>query len=174
MFLYILLIYECFMSLVTIGELLKLSLDELRNRCGVVGSNYVSESGTTCFHWMCLREMSLDQLKIILESGWNINHKNMLGTTPFHVVCNVGWFRDAEIIKLCLQFGADLNVLDCDNKTPFDMICDKQDSDMKAEILCHIAKMNLVDSSSALRQSKLGSIPPQCVRHFMESDFARP
>ena len=59
---------------------------------------------------------NIEILKLLLESGSDVNLKNELGATPLHMAINV---NNLEIVKILIKRDADLNSQDSILNTPF-------------------------------------------------------
>lgn len=62
-------------------------------------------------------------VQVLLENGADPNAKNSIGWTPLHYSCHIQT-RNEHVVKLLVQYGADLNVTLPDGSTPWDLVKD--------------------------------------------------
>ena len=58
--------------------------------------------------------------RILMENGANPNHKDLEGNTPLHVVSFLYPSPQREIMKVLIEFGADLHLQNLNGKSPYD------------------------------------------------------
>lgn len=86
-----------------------------------VSVNGLDKSGSTALHWAA-RGGHIDCVAKLLEMpNAQVNVQNKLGDTPLH---NAAWKGNSEIIQLLLENGARTDVLNTDDKTPYDLAAD--------------------------------------------------
>jgi ankyrin repeat protein len=86
------------------------------------GTNNINDrdsNGNTALFFVDLR--SYDKLKLFIDSGADINIKNILGKTVFHYICdifkNITTDDEYDILKLFIDSGLDLNIQDTNGTT---------------------------------------------------------
>ena len=78
-----------------------------------------NDAGITALHYGCIEDR-LEMVRLLLESGADVNKASKLGTTPLHVSC----MNDrCDIARLLLDKGADLNLVDADGNTALTTAC---------------------------------------------------
>ena len=83
-----------------------------------------------------MRKNSIDDVRYILENkGVSVNDKREVGRTALHIAA-ISPNVNAEMLKLIISQGADVNARDNDEKTALDLATDKvTDPNMGAELL---------------------------------------
>lgn len=99
-------------------------LEKLRELIATFGPNAVvySKSGDTLLHYACYacEEENPDVVRILIEAGVDVDAKNVSGATALHIACFNGHVNS---IRLLLEHGADVGIIDINDLTPFDDIC---------------------------------------------------
>ncbi|XP_042907067.2 uncharacterized protein [Parasteatoda tepidariorum] len=80
-----------------------------------------AEDGETAMH-IATRRKNGELLRLLLNSGGNVDAQNTEGLTPLHVACEHG---DAEILKVFFQFRANANINDNQDRTPLHIAAEK-------------------------------------------------
>ena len=70
-------------------------------------SDYTDKRGQTLMHYVSGEENGLEVLKLLIQSGANINAKDKGDITPLHIASGGGFI---ENVKILLQYGADTNL----------------------------------------------------------------
>ena len=110
--------------------------------------NAMDDYGRTPLHKHCMHiHIGVFYLvKALLEHGADVNARNVVGETPLHISCNnIETMKDTLVAEFLISKGADINVKDNQNKTPFEYIKDlkirkwfenlKDRKDAKARVL---------------------------------------
>ena len=71
-------------------------------------------------------------LRLLLDRGARINEKSDQGYTALHVACENGI---ADVAILLLEYGADINVRNCEGKKAFELLPNTQSSEATARII---------------------------------------
>jgi hypothetical protein len=108
----------------------------------------MDDYGRTPLHKHCMhRHIGIFYLvKALLEHGADVNARNVDGETPLHISCNnIETMKDTLVAEFLISKGADINVKDNRDKTPFEYIKDpkirkwfetlKDRKDAKARVL---------------------------------------
>ena len=89
--------------------------------------NAMDDYGSTPLHKHCMhRHIGIFYLvKALLEHGADVNARNVYGETPLHINCNnIETMKQTLVSEFLISKGADINVKDNQNKTPFEYIKD--------------------------------------------------
>lgn len=62
---------------------------------------------------------NIETVKILIETGCNINVSGNSGDTSLSIVCRNG---DMEIVKILIEAGCDVNIKNVDNQILFDYV----------------------------------------------------
>ncbi|KAG8199145.1 hypothetical protein JTE90_015980 [Oedothorax gibbosus] len=79
------------------------------------------EEGDTAMH-IATRRKNGELLRLLLNSGGNVDAQNNEGQTPLHIACSHG---DVEILKVFFQFRANANINDNEDRTPLHLAAEK-------------------------------------------------
>ncbi|GIY84975.1 ankyrin-1 [Caerostris darwini] len=79
------------------------------------------EEGNTVMHIATQRKNG-ELLRLLLNSGGNVDSQNDEGLTPLHMACENG---DLEILKVFFQFRANANITDNQDRTPLHIAAEK-------------------------------------------------
>ncbi|KAF8791198.1 Ankyrin-1 like protein [Argiope bruennichi] len=79
------------------------------------------EEGNTAMHIATQRKNG-ELLRLLLNSGGNVDVQNDEGLTPLHIACENG---DLEILKVFFQFRANANITDSQDRTPLHIAAEK-------------------------------------------------
>ena len=92
----------------------------------------------------------LQQVRSILDSGFNVNQaRNSNGETPLHAACSKG---HAEIARLLIAHGTDVNATDVNGRTPLYVACKGNHLGCARVLIANGAK---VDASDCYSQTPL-------------------
>lgn len=143
--------------------------------------NAMDDYGSTPLHKHCMhRHIGIFYLvKALLEHGAVVNARNVDGETPLHISCNnIETMEQTLVSEFLISKGADINVKDYQNKTPFEYIKDpkirkwfeklKDRKDAKARVLNSI-KTNEGENRRLLPPNVLDNISD-----FIPMDVSRP
>jgi len=114
-------------------EKIKQMIEDHDETIGIV--NYVGKSGDTVLHYMYrfavhLDKKDLDIIKLLIDKGIDVNHKNNIGNTVLHMIANDTDFVDYEctsqekidlvckIIILLRNLGANVNIVNNAGQSP--------------------------------------------------------
>lgn len=141
---------ECKCSLHSLNSKFHQSLDELEFQKSihqqVLSKNYVKvekylekgfvnqqdQSGYTPLLYAVGKNGDLEMAKLLLENGANPNDHTKIGrVTCLHRAVLAG---RAEIVKLLLDWGADMSAVDLDNRTVFDCLRAITDTKTRDEV----------------------------------------
>ncbi|GFR22676.1 ankyrin-1, partial [Trichonephila clavata] len=79
------------------------------------------DEGNTAMHLATQRKNG-ELLRLLLNSGGNVDAQNDEGLTPLHIACVNG---DLEILKVFFQFRANANITDNQDRTPLHIAAEK-------------------------------------------------
>ena len=144
--------------------------------------NAKDKNGDTPLHYHC-RYTHIGKyyiVKALLENGADVYYKNNLGYTPLHINCmNIETMEDTLVYDFLIIKGADINVKDNQNKTPFEYIKDpkirewfekkiKDRKDANARIL------NSITTGEGKNRKLLAPNVLDNISKFAELDTSRP
>ena len=90
-----------------------------------------------------VRENHIDDVKELLNSGADVNAKDMFGgNTGLHWAARLGL---AEMARLLIENGANPNLINDDNDTPLHWAAREGQKELLVILLAHGAKVNAVD-----------------------------
>ena len=144
--------------------------------------NAKDNNGDTPLHINCrsIQESKYYIVKALLENGADVNAINNLGYTPLHINCmNIETMEDTLVSEFLISKGADINVKDNQNKTPFEYITDpklrewfekkiKDRKDANARIL------NSITTGEGKNRKLLAPNVLDNISKFAELDASRP
>jgi len=143
--------------------------------------NAMDDYGSTPLHKHCMhRHIGIFYLvKALLEHGADVNARNVDGETPLHISCNnIETMEQTLVSEFLISKGADINLKDNRDKTPFEYIKDpkikkwfeklKDRKDAKARVLNSI-KTNEGENRRLLPPNVLDNISD-----FIPMDVSRP
>lgn len=87
------------------------------------------------------RYNELDFVEMFVRNGAHVNEKDMFGSTPLHYLSR--YFANIEIIKLLIDYGADVNIKNSKGKTIFEI--------MEGEFLFQVKKY-IDDNSLCIKE----------------------
>ena len=130
--------------------------------------NAMDDYGSTPLHKHCMhRHIGIFYIvKALLEHGADVNARNFYGVTPLHISCyNIETMEDTLVSEFLISKGANINVKDNQDKTPFEYIKDPK-------IREWFEKRNLIESLKALNEKKVGKklLPSEIMRKIREYD----
>ena len=108
--------------------------------------NAMDDYGSTPLHKHCMhRHIGIFYIvKALLEHGADVNARNFYGVTPLHISCyNIETMEDTLVSEFLISKGANINVKDNQDKTPFEYIKDPK-------IREWFEKRNLIESLNGL------------------------
>ncbi len=143
--------------------------------------NAMDDYGSTPLHKHCMHiHIGVFYLvKALLEHGADVNARNVVGETPLHISCmNIKTMKDTLVAEFLISKGADINVKDNRDKTPFEYIKDpkirkwfeklKDRKDANARIL------NSITTGEGKNRKLLAPNVLDNISKFAELDASRP
>jgi ankyrin repeat protein len=121
----------------------------------VLTSDVRTEYGYTLLHNACDRDENdrVEIVKVILDSGVDVNPVLEDGDTPLHIACI---FEHTEVVEMLVEYGADINKKNNNGNTPL------HTSDHNPEI----TKLLLDKGADIYTKNKCGTIPLFTALHW--------
>jgi ankyrin repeat protein len=95
--------------------------------------NINDEENSNALHYASENNVDpLNIIKFLLEKGLEINLKNDIGYSAFHIICQ---YQSIEVIKFCIDFGASIEEPDDHGCYPIHYFCEFGDYDILKFIL---------------------------------------
>ncbi|XP_034943664.1 putative ankyrin repeat protein RF_0381 [Chelonus insularis] len=106
--------------------------------------NWINQNGQKALHFAAAGQ-DFEIIELLLTKGTCPNDRDYSDRTPLHILCNQLACPRAEVLKLFLQYGADIDALDIHKKTPLFYACKRGHLKAVKALLAHHAKVNHVD-----------------------------
>lgn len=87
-----------------------------------ISPNVCNEDGLTALHQCCI-DNKVDMLKLLIESGADVNAEDSDKWTPLHAAATCGHLT---LVKLLISHGANLLAVNTDGNMPYDL-CDEEE-----------------------------------------------
>ena len=104
----------------------------------------------------------------MIESGADVNAKDVSGTTPLHFACQEGQLK---VVQLLVRRGANAEAESKRGKTPLDLACEGNHLDVVFALVCEYPWMLLQLSERCCKRRKLTQA---AIDHFCTTDSPLP
>ena len=106
--------------------------------------NRFDSSGHTLLTLSCVKRSHTDLVKLLIESGANINKPDHVGRTPLMIASFKG---NLETVKLLIDAGANLNIQDQFDQTALIKACDNNKLECVEELVACGANLDIQDDN---------------------------